>query len=1162
MPERTGPETFTVVISSTARDLPNHRDQVLAACLQQNLLPKMMEHLPARDDDAIAASLELVDEADLYLGVFAHRYGYVPAGHDVSITQMEYERAVERGIPRLIFLMGDDHPIKAGDVEAGAGQEKLRALKERLLADQVVRYFDSPADLRADVIHSLAEAKKHLAAPAAEETAPPDGVVLRTLLLSELPGKPALVEQAGDSRAAELFERHDREARRLSAEHGGREIERGDGFLLLFERPWNAVAYALDYHRALEELSRAEGVRLAARVGIHLGEVVLSRNPREAVARGARPLEVEGLAKLLAARLTSLASDQQTLLTRGAFDLARRGAKGEAEGAGQLRWLAHGSYLLESAAEPLEVFEVGLQGFAPLRPPAGSETAQRLLGQDEILGWRPAPGLVIPQRPHWSVERKLGEGGFGEVWLAEHLKTRARRVFKFCYEASRLRSLQREITLFRLLKEELGERDDIARILDWNFEEAPYFVESEYTPGGDLAQWCEEQGGLEEVPLDVRLEIVAQVATALAAAHSVGVLHKDVKPANVLITPDREGRPRALLTDFGVGAVLERERLAAAGITVLGLTAMTEEGPSSTTGTRLYMAPELLEGKTATLQADVYALGVVLYQMVVGDLTRALAPGWRRDVEDELLCEDVALAVDGSPERRLANPLRIAERLRTLPSRRQEREAQRREREASRRAREALAKSRKRRKLVAAVIAVLALFAGAMTYQASRIAEEASRARNEADRANHEAEVAQQVLGFMVNLFEVSDPAIAQGDTVTARELLDQGADKIRGELAEQPLTRARLMDTIGTVYHQLGLYEPAEPLLEEALAIRREQLGNEDAAVARSLVNVAELHRARGRYPEAEPLYDRSLKTLEAALGPDHPDLVKGLNGLGIVYWQQGRYEEAGALYRRSLEILEHAGQGEGSEAAGIVNNLALLHLVHGRHEEALQLFERALGLLETTHGPEDPGVAETLDNLGAVYQAQERYEAAERSYRRAHEIRTKILAPDHPDVAKSLNNLAEIARARDQLEAAEALYRRALDIWRKALEPDHLSLAIGSTNLAEVYRTQGRPREAEPLYRRALEIFEKVLGPDHLYVAYPLHGLATIYRDQRRPGEAEPLFRRALALRERELTPEDSDLQDTLREYAALLRSEGRRAEEEELRRRLTPVDPPPPP
>ena len=144
-----------VMISSTARDLPEHRQEALAACLQQGYFPKMMEHLPARDDEAISASLDMVDEADIYIGIFAHRYGYVPAGYEISITEMEYNRAVERGIPRLIFIMHDDHPVLAKDVDTGASAEKLNAFKERLKLERVSNFFSTPADLRAHIINSL-----------------------------------------------------------------------------------------------------------------------------------------------------------------------------------------------------------------------------------------------------------------------------------------------------------------------------------------------------------------------------------------------------------------------------------------------------------------------------------------------------------------------------------------------------------------------------------------------------------------------------------------------------------------------------------------------------------------------------------------------------------------------------------------------------------------------------------------------------------------------------------------------------------------------------------------------------------------------------------------------------------------------------------------------
>src|SRR5262249_43091038 len=154
------------MVSSTARDLPRHRDQVMSACLQQNLFPKMMEHLPASDGNAISESLRMVDEADLYVGVIAFRYGYVPKGRKISITEMEYERAGKRGIPRLMFLMNDDHPLRAADVETGPGAEKVRAFRQRIGEDRVIAMFTSPEDLRALVVQALSEFR---ATPVREE---------------------------------------------------------------------------------------------------------------------------------------------------------------------------------------------------------------------------------------------------------------------------------------------------------------------------------------------------------------------------------------------------------------------------------------------------------------------------------------------------------------------------------------------------------------------------------------------------------------------------------------------------------------------------------------------------------------------------------------------------------------------------------------------------------------------------------------------------------------------------------------------------------------------------------------------------------------------------------------------------------------------------------
>ena len=313
---------------------------------------------------------------------------------------------------------------------------------------------------------------------------------VKTLVVTDLVDSTAKIESLGDQRAAAIFERHNIAARELLSEFNGLEIDRTDGFLLCFDRPIDAVRYALAYHDSLAELSGEVHLSLTARVGIHLGEILLRKNKPEFVARGAKALEAEGLAKPVAARIMSLAMSGQTLMTQAAFDLARRAAVGQEEIPRDIHWIYHGKYLFKGVDAPQAVCEVGRRGFAPLSAPPDSEKVKRAIapGEEETLGWRPAVDLEIPGRSGWTLQRKLGDGGFGEVWLVRHNTAHSHKAFKFCFQADRLRGLKRELTLFRLMKETLGERSDIARLYEVHLDAPPFYLEMEYTEGGDLAE--------------------------------------------------------------------------------------------------------------------------------------------------------------------------------------------------------------------------------------------------------------------------------------------------------------------------------------------------------------------------------------------------------------------------------------------------------------------------------------------------------------------------------------------------------------------------------------------------------------------------------------------------------------------------------------------------
>jgi serine/threonine protein kinase/DNA-binding winged helix-turn-helix (wHTH) protein len=283
------------------------------------------------------------------------------------------------------------------------------------------------------------------------------------------------------------------------------------------------------------------------------------------------------------------------------------------------------------------------------------------------------PGDGVPGREQWRLDRRLDLSHSSEVWLAEHPKTRELRVFKFASNEARLKGLKREVTVARFLRESLGERSEFVRVLEWSLETHPYVLESEYG-GQNLTEWAKGQGDLKNVPLATRVSILADVARAVAAAHDAGVLHKDLKPANILLKTQADGSWQIKVADFGSASLVEPARLRALGITNLGLTQTGGPQSPSLTGTLMYLAPEVLSGQGPKATADVYSLGVMLYQIVVGDFRRPLAPGWEADIEDPLLREDIAAAACGDPARRLKTAAELAERLTKLDRRRADRE--------------------------------------------------------------------------------------------------------------------------------------------------------------------------------------------------------------------------------------------------------------------------------------------------------------------------------------------------------------------------------------------------------------------------------------------------------------------------------------------------------
>ncbi|HVS64126.1 MAG TPA: protein kinase [Thermoanaerobaculia bacterium] len=856
----------------------------------------------------------------------------------------------------------------------------------------------------------------------------------------------------------------------LLGRFGGRALDSGEGPVYLFERPWAAVRFALEHQRVLAEdgiLSEHGGAGgLTLRCAIHLEEVVLRRE--EAASTRAAALRVTGLGTSLVTRLRSIAMPGQTLMTRAAFEVARRGAVG-AERSTRLSWLAHGEYDIKGVDEPVEVFEVGAVGRAPLQAPAGSGEFRRTGAQDTILGWRPAPSLPIPHRPHWIVQRKLGEGGFGEVWLVRHAKTHELRVFKFCYEKERLRSLQREVTLFRLLKEELGDRDDIARLLDWSLDQAPYFIEFAYTEEGSLVDWSARRGGIAGVPLGDRLDVAIQVATALSAAHSVGVLHKDVKPANVLLSEDVGGRLHAALTDFGIGTITERARLEARGITVQGLTEVQAgDGVGTTTGTHLYMAPELLAGRPASIQADLYALGVTLYQLVVGDFERPLAPGWERDVDDELLREDIANLVDGDPDRRPRSALELAERLESLDQRREERARQRRAlREAERSAR--------RRRLFGIVAVVATVFLVVV----SILAVQAQRAREDAERRSEQAE---QLINFMLDDLYDGLERIARLDLLeqVSRSSQDYFAGlTARDETSSAAGQRGRMMLHVGDVLAAGGDAEGAVVAYRSAVDAFRaasERQGDRPELRAGLLLARVQLGAALGRQGNTEDARAVLEAVVDELGGSEARDPDGGSRSSELDYGAALARYELSAVHRKigdtgsavaelrdairlASSLVGPSGSGDWRSWRLLVDSrLALAEAlqINGEHEQAQRQLELALAEAERL-AREDPANATWSRRVAVIHSA-----AGFGSF----------LVGDLEAAASSLESATEAYRSLMRSDAARVE-------WREKLARDLRVLGTVETE-------RGDPSSALALLDEARRLLDDLVSADPTVVRH----------------------------------------------------------------------------
>jgi eukaryotic-like serine/threonine-protein kinase len=768
--------------------------------------------------------------------------------------------------------------------------------------------------------------------------------------------------------------------------------------------------------------------------------------------------------------------------------------------------------------------------------------------------------------------KKLGEGGMGQVWLAEQTAPVKRQVaLKLIKGGFHSESM---IQRFESERQSLAvmNHPSIAKVFEAGSTDdgQPYFV-MEYVDGLSITRYCDSK----KLKIRERLEIFIKACEGVQHAHQKAIIHRDLKPSNILVV-EVDGRPMPRIIDFGLAKAIPVQ---ADGEP----TQFTEAG--AFVGTRGFMSPEQTDPNISDVdtRTDVYSLGVVLYVLLTGMLPFDSEAQKKKPVDEILRTlreedppspsskinsekQSAASAADS----RSTEPQQLAKLLHgdldCIAMKAVERDRARRygtpselaadlqrylenrpvlAQPASRAYR--LKKYVQRHRVAAAVgssgLALLVAFATAQAVQLRRITRER-------DRAN-------RITEFMTSMFKVADPSEARGNTVTARELLDKASDNIETGLTSDPELRAQLMDVMGNVYGSLGLYPRAQPLLQRAFDTQRHLLGSKNPETLTSMGHLALVLYYEGHYVEAEKLYREELDLRTRILGRDHPDTLLTLRQLAAAVKQQGRYPEAEKMEREALDLSRRALGAEHSGTLKVINNLALTLQDEGHPAEAEKLYRQDLDVERRVMGPEHLDTIRTMGNLALALDDEERYAEAEKLQTEALDIERRVLGPAHPNALRTNANLAWTLQREGRYPQAEKLEREALDIQTRTLGPEHPDTLRTMSNLAWTLDQEGRHVQAEKLERETLEIQRRARGPEDRDTLDTLFNLGWTLHQEGRYGEAEKLEREVLERRGRAFGPEHLDTLAAMGNLALTLQQEGQVAGAEKLFREMLSVE-----
>ena len=822
----------------------------------------------------------------------------------------------------------------------------------------------------------------------------------------------------------------------------------------------------------------------------------------------------------------------------------------------------------------------------------------------ELEGWQLAEPLLEGAEPESAAGRRVGpyrlvrelaRGGMGVVYLAE----RADGQFE---QRVALKLIKRGMDSDRIHRRFLAERQilarlnhpHIARLLDGGVtaDGQPYFA-IEYVEGTTIVAHCDSR----RLGIRDRLRLFLDVCEAVRYAHQNLVVHRDLKPGNILVTGDGQVK----LLDFGIAKVVRGDGQTGGADAQESLDTRTEDRIL----TPEYAAPEQVMGGSITTATDIYALGAVLYEVLSGrrahhverrtptELVRAVietlppppsavAPPDRKRALIGDLDTIVLTALKKEPGRRYQTVERLAgditRHLDRLPVT---------ARPDTWGYRAAKFVGRHRLAVAAAAAVVLSLVAGlAGTMWQARVAAERARV------ASQEAAKQRAVRDFLVQLFEASDPGEALGRELTAAELLRRGRAGIDTALAGQPEVRSELLAVLGVVHRSLGLLPQADTLLGRAVALTRSLPGDVDHQLAQRLTEWAATIDERGERDRADSLVTEALELVRRRGGPDSGS-ARPLRVLAGIEAARGNHEQAESIGREALAI-DRRIHGEASrEVAEDLSAIGLAQYIAGDLKAADSSAGASLAIWRTLLPTNHPTLLEALGNFATTRAQEGDFRGSELLAREVLAGRRAVYPSGHPDVAFAIGELAYVVQAQERLAEAESLYTQALGMYRTLLGPadgntlrmahslaftrfraGDLALAeqgmreslegyrrhsgakspetlSATINLSNVLRERGRYDEAETLAREALAGTREVLGPSHPRVAFSLLSLGTVRGLQGDPAGAESALREALALERTTYPAGHFEIARVLHALGTVLLDRGRAAEAEPLLR-----------